>query len=309
MKIHRNAKTTPQTRALIVQRVRTDRWRIADAAVAAGISRRTAAKWLARHRDGGRAALDDRSSRPRRMPRRTPPERVAAILTARHQRLSAWAIAIRVQMPRSTVAAVLVRAGLNRLARLTPPAPVQRYERTRVGELVHLDIKPLARILRVGHRIHGDRRQIVAGAGYEYAHVAVDDYSRVAYVEVLPDQRGGTTAGFLRRTIRWFAQRGVVVERVLTDNGSAYISGVFRAVAHRSRVRLIRSRPRHPQTNGKAERFIQTMLREWAYATAYPHSWRRTRALRPWVRTYNTLRPHTALAYQPPCSRFPRAAQ
>ena len=243
------------------------------------------------------------------MPRRTPPERVAAILTARHQRLSAWAIAIRVQMPRSTVAAVLVRAGLNRLARLTPPAPVQRYERTRVGELVHLDIKPLARILRVGHRIHGDRRQIVAGAGYEYAHVAVDDYSRVAYVEVLPDQRGGTTAGFLRRTIRWFAQRGVVVERVLTDNGSAYISGVFRAVAHRSRVRLIRSRPRHPQTNGKAERFIQTMLREWAYATAYPHSWRRTRALRPWVRTYNTLRPHTALAYQPPCSRFPRAAQ
>lgn len=309
MKLHRNAKTTPQTRALIVQRVQDESWPTAEAARAAGVSRRTVAKWVARYRHGGRPALEDRSSRPHRMPRRTPAAQVTAILVARQRRLTAWTIATQLQMPRSTVAAVLARAGLNRLAALTPPAPVQRYERTRVGELVHLDIKPLARILRVGHRIHGDRRQIVAGAGYEYAHVAVDDYSRVAYVEVLPDQRGGTTAAFLRRTIRWFAQRGVVVERVLTDNGAAYISDAFRAVADRSRVRLIRSRPHHPQTNGKAERFIQTMLREWAYVTAYPHSWRRTRALRPWVRTYNTRRPHTALAYQPPCTRFPRAAQ
>jgi transposase InsO family protein len=187
--------------------------------------------------------------------------------------------------------------------------PVIRYERTRPGELVHLDIKPLARILRVGHRIHGDRRQIVAGAGYEYAHVAIDDYSRAAYVEVLPDQRGGTTAGFLRRVLGWFARRGVRVERVLTDNGSAYISGVFRAMATRHQTRLIRARPRHPQTNGKAERFIQTLIREWAYAVPYTSSWRRTKALRPWVRRYNTARPHTAMGYQPPCARFPRAAQ
>jgi transposase InsO family protein len=207
------------------------------------------------------------------------------------------------------VAAVLVRVGLNRLAHLTPRGPVIRYERTRPGELVHLDIKPLARILRVGHRIHGYRRQIVEGAGYEYAHVAVDDYSRVAYVEVLPDQRGGTAAAFLRRTIAWFARRGVTVERVLTDNGSGYVSAVFAHIAHRARVRLIRSRPRHPQTNGKAERFIQTLIRGWAYAVAYPSSWRRKRALRPWLRHYNVERPHAALAYQPPCARFPRVAQ
>ena len=230
-------------------------------------------------------------------------------MALRQARLTAWAIGGRIQVPRSTVARILVRTGLNRLARLTPPTPVVRYERARVGELVHLDIKPLARILRVGHRMHGDRRQIVEGAGYEYAHVAVDDHSRVAYVEVLADQCGETTAAFLRRTVRWFARRGVIVERVLTDNGSAYVSKVFHRVAQRARVRLIRSRPYHPQTNGKAERFIQTLLREWAYATSYSQSWRRTRALRPWLRTYNTARPHTALGYQPPCSRFPRAAQ
>ena len=309
MKLHRNAKTTPQMRALLVQRVRAQHWTTAAVADAAGVSRRTVCKWLARERQEGRAGLEDRPSIPHRQPRRTPPSTTAAILAARYARRTAWAIAVQLQVPRSTVAAILARAGLNRLARLTPPVPVIRYERTRPGELVHLDIKPLARILRVGHRIHGDRRQIVAGAGYEYAHVAIDDYSRVAYVEVLPDQRGRTTAAFLRRTTRWFAQRGCVVERVLTDNGSAYISDAFKAVAARARIRLIRSRPHHPQTNGKAERFIQTLMREWAYAVAYPHSWRRTRALRPWVRSYNTLRPHTALGYQPPCTRFPRAAQ
>ena len=204
---------------------------------------------------------------------------------------------------------MLVRVGLNRLAHLTPRGPVIRYERTRPGELVHLDIKPLARILRVGHRIHGNRSQVVKGAGYEYAHVAVDDYSRVAYVEVLPDQRGGTTAGFLRRVLGWFARRGIRVERVLTDNGSAYISHAFRAVAVRSPTRLIRARPRHPQTNGKAERFIQTLIRGWAYAVSYPSSWRRILALRPWLRHYNVERPHAALGYQPPCARFPRVAQ
>jgi len=296
-------------RGLLVQRVRESQWSVAAAATAAGISLRTGYKWLARHRAGGVAALEDRPSIPRRQPRRTSPELVARIIAQRHGRHTAWAIAVHLQIPRSTVAAILARAGLNRLPRLTPVGPIQRYERSRPGELVHLDIKPLARILRVGHRIHGDRRRIVSGAGYEYAHVAIDDHSRVAYVEVLPDQRGTTTARFLRRTISWFARRGVRVERVLTDNGSAYISDAFKAVAAVSHVRLIRSRPHHPQTNGKAERFIQTMLREWAYAVPYAHSWKRTRALKPWLRVYNTARPHSALAYHPPCSRFPRAAQ
>jgi transposase InsO family protein len=296
-------------RALIVQRIRQEQWVPATAAAAAGVSVRTTYKWLRRHRLGGQPALEDASSRPHQQPRRTSADTVAAIIAARHERQTAWAIATRLHVPRSTVAAILVRVGLNRLVHLTPRGPVIRYERTRPGELVHLDIKPLARILRVGHRIHGDRRHIVEGAGYEYAHVAVDDYSRVAYVEVLPDQRGGTTAAFLRRTVGWFARRGVTVERVLTDNGGAYRSAVFAHVAHRTRVRLIRSRPRHPQTNGKAERFIQTLIRGWAYGVAYPSSWRRTLALRPWLRHYNVERPHAALAYQPPCVRLPRAAQ
>jgi transposase InsO family protein len=309
VKIHRNAKTTPSMRALIVERVRRDHWRVAEAAAAAGVTRRTAAKWLARHRAGGRPALEDRSSRPHRSPRRTAAAHVTAIVALRHERLPAWAIAVRLQVPRSTVARVLARTGLNRLARLTAAPPVQRYEYPYPGALVHLDVKPLARILRVGHRIHGDRRAIIKGAGWEYVHVAVDDHSRVAYVEVLPDQCGGTTAQFLRRTVRWFAQRGVAICRVLTDNGGAYRSDAFRAVADRAALRTVRSRPYRPQTNGKAERFIQTMLREWAYVAPYSSSWRRTRALRPWLQHYNTTRPHTALGYQPPCSRFSRVAQ
>ena len=309
MKLHRNAKTTPAMRALLVERVRQQQWPPAEAAAAAGISVRTTYKWLRRHRLGGRPALEDASSRPHRQPRRTSAVVTAQIVASRHERLTAWAIGVRLQVPRSTVALVLARVGLNRLARLTPPSPIRRSEWSTVGDLVHLDVKPLARILRVGHRIHGDRRAVVKGAGYEYVHVAIDDRSRAAYVEVLPDQRGGTSAGFLRRTIGWFARRGVTVRRVLTDNAPGYCSDVFGAIAARHHVRLLRSRPQHPQTNGKAERFIQTMIREWAYVVAYPRSWRRTRALRPWLRYYNTARPHTALDYQPPCARFPRAAQ
>ena len=308
MKLHRNAKTTPTMRALIVQRIRQEQWPPAEAAAAAGVSVRTTYKWLRRHRLGGRPALDDASSRPHRQPRRTSADTVSAIVAARHERRTAWAIAIRLQVPRSTVAAVLVRVGLNRLARLEPPAPVHRYERTRPGELVHLDIKPLGRILRVGHRIHPHQRSSV-GAGWEYVHVAVDDYSRAAYVEVLPDQTGPTVAGFLRRTVGWFARRGISVARVLTDNGSGYVSRRFHAMADRCHVRLTRTRPYRPQTNGKAERFIQTLIRGWAYAVSYPSSWRRTLALRPWLRHYNVQRPHAALGYQPPCVRFPRVAQ
>jgi transposase InsO family protein len=295
-------------RALLVHRVRTLHWPVITAAEAAGVARRTAYKWLARHRQGGVRALDDRSSQPHRQPRRTPVAIVSAIVTARQERLTAWAIAVRLQVPRSTVAAILARVGLNRLASLAPAVPVVRYERARPGELVHLDIKPLGRILRVGHRIVPTRRSSV-GAGWEYVHVAVDDHSRAAYVEVLGDQTGATTASFLQRTIRWFARRGVIVQRVLTDNGSAYISRRFQHCASRAGVQLTRSRPYRPQTNGKAERFIQTLIRQWAYRVPYASSWRRTQALRPWLRYYNLERPHAALNYQPPCVRFPRLAQ
>jgi transposase InsO family protein len=298
VKLHRNAKTTPAMRALIGQRIRQEQWPATEAAAAAGISVRTTYKWLRRHRVGGRQALEDASSRPRRQPRRTAPAVMARIVAARYERRPAWAIAVQRQIPRSTVAAVLARAGLNRLARLTPPAPVVRYEWPLPGDMVHLDVNPLGRIAGVGHRIHGDRRARVHGIGWEYAHVAV-----------LPDQTGATTAAFLQRTVAWFARRGVCITRVLTDNGSNYRSHRFRAAAARQRVRLKRSRPYRPQTNGKAERFIQTLIREWAYVRAYTTSARRTRALRPWVRTYNVVRPHAALGYQPPCSRFPRAAQ
>jgi transposase InsO family protein len=308
VKLHRNAKTTPHMRALLVHRVHTLHWSVADAAAAAGVAVRTAYKWLARYRQSGVRGLEDRSSQPHRQPRRTAASVVSAIVAARHERLTAWAIAVQLQVPRSTVAAILARLGLNRLTSLEPAAPVTRYERARPGELVHLDIKPLGRILRVGHRIHPTRRTSV-GAGWEYVHVAVDDHSRAAYVEVLPDQTGATTTGFLRRTIHWFARRGVVVQRVLTDNGSAYRSHRFQRCAARAGVRLTRTRPYRPQTNGKAERFIQTLIRRWAYAVPYPSSWRRTQALRPWLRHYNLERPHAALGYQPPCARFPRLAQ
>ena len=309
MKLHRNAKTTPHMRALLVTRIRHYQWTPAMAAGAAGISVRSVYKWLARHRTGGVAALEDRTSAPHQVPRRTAPAMTARIVAARYERRTAWAIAVQLQVPRSTVAAVLARAGLNRLARLTAPPPVVRYEWPHPGDLVHLDIKPLGRIAGVGHRIHGDRRAHVKGIGWEYVHVAIDDDSRAAYVEVLPDQTGATTAGFLQRTIGWFARRGIRVTRVLTDNGGNYCSRRFAAVAARHAVRLKRARPYRPQTNGKAERFIQTLIREWAYVRPYTTSARRTRALQPWVRTDNVARPHAALGYQPPCSRFPRVAQ
>lgn len=306
MKLHRNARTTPLTRALLIARVRQEGWPISAAADGQGISVRTAYKWLRRGRE---AALEDRPSTPHHQPRRTSATNTAAIIAARYEGLPAWQIAVRLQIPRSTVSAVLARSGLNRLARLQPRLPVQRYERTRPGELVHVDMKRVGRIGVVGHRIHGDRQRRVRGLGWETIHVCVDDFSRVAYVDVLADQHGVTAAAFLGRAHAWFARRGVRLERVMTDNGPAYYSHRFRERCARLRVRHLRTRPYRPPTNGKAERFIQTLLREWAYGAPYPSSWRRTRARRPWLRYYNGQRPHASLSYQPPVTRFPRAAQ
>jgi transposase InsO family protein len=308
MRLHRNAKTTPKGRALIVQRVERDGWTVARTAAAFGVSPRTVHKWRRRAREGGAASLEDRTSIPRRMPRLTRPARVAAVRALRAQRWPGAHIAQRLGVPRATVGAVLRRCGLGRLAPLTAPPPVRRYERARPGELLHVDIKSLGRIQGVGHRIHGDRRRRVRGIGWDHVHVCVDDRSRVAYVEVLPTLHQRDAVGFLERAVAWFARHGVRAESVMTDNGSAYLARAFGTTCARLRLRHLRTRPYTPRTNGKAERFIQTLLREWAYRRAYPTSRRRRRALAPWLRYYNGRRPHTALNYRPPFTRLQTAS-
>jgi transposase InsO family protein len=307
MQLHRNARTTPVTRQLMAQRVIRDQWTCTETAEAFGVSTRTVSKWVHRHRTDGIAGLEDRSSRPFRSPTITAPALVTAIQQLRTDHgVPAWLIGRALGVPRSTVSAWIRRLGLQRVTAV--PQPVQRYEWPRIGDMLHLDIKPLGRIGRVGHRIHGDRRQRARGVGWEYVHVAVDDHSRVAYVEVLPDQQGPTCAAFLRRAVAWWAHRKVAVRRVLTDNGSGYLSRLFRDACGQLQVRHRRTRPYTPRTNGKAERFIQTLLREWAYATAYDDSHARRQALRPWLRYYNRERPHASLDYLAPWSRLTCAA-
>lgn len=307
MKQHPNSKLTPLTRAALAERIDGLGWSVADAAQAMSISVRTAYRWLARHRAEGAAGLADRSSRAHRIPRRTSGAVCERIETLRHRRLTAAQIAVRLAMPRSTVAAVLKRCGLERLSRLTPKPPVVRYERERPGELLHLDVKKLGRFRRVGHRIHGDRRRNTPHAGWDFVHVCIDDHSRLAYVEVLGDERAESTTAFLRRSVRWLRQRGIRAERVMTDNGSGYIAKDFARACRELGLRHLRTRPYTPRTNGKAERFIQTLLREWGYARPYRTSRQRTRKLDPWLRYYNRLRPHSALRGLPPQSRIRRS--
>jgi transposase InsO family protein len=280
-------------------------WRVSDAAAAAGVSVRTAAKWRARWRLEGAEGLLDRSSRPRRQPRRTPPDRVEAIVHLRRLRMTAAEIAELLGMALSTVSLILKRVGLGRRSRLEPLEPVNRYEHQRPGELVHLDIKKLARFERPGHRLLGrGRGRHHAGAGYEYLHVCVDDYSRLAYTELLPDERGSTVAGFLHRATNPFAAHGITIKRVLTDNGSGYLSHTFAERCTQLQIKHSRTRPRRPQTNGKAERFIQTILREWAYARLYSSSNERAQTLPTWINHYNYRRPHGSLSHQPPATRL-----
>jgi len=304
MRLHPNAKTTPKARALLVQRLETGGWTVRQSAAAAGVSVRTAQKWRARYRAEGLAGLADRAHAPHRVPHRTRPAQVAAIRALRAQRLAGAVIAHRLGLPRSTVGGVLRRLGLARLPALKPPVPVRRYERARAGELLHVDIKSLGCIAGVGHRIHGDRRTRVRGIGWEHVHVCIDDATRVAYVEVRPTLQTADVVGFLARAVAWFATRGVRAERVMTDNGSAYLSRPFAAACQRLGLRHLRTRPYTPRTNGKAERFIQTLLREWAYRRPYVSSARRRRALTPWLRYYNQRRPHTSLNYVAPLTRL-----
>jgi transposase InsO family protein len=309
VQIHANAKLVPSMRLLLVQRVVEERWKVAEVAVAFGISERTVYRWLARWRAGDRR-LVDRSSAPRRVPRRTPRRVEALIERLRRLRMTSTRIAAQLAMAVSTVGAVLARLGLNRVSRLEPPEPPNRYERRRSGELVHFDIKGLGRFARPGHRVTGRGPAGYAGQkgmGWEYVHVAIDDYSRVAYVEVLSDQRRQSAIAFLERATAWFAARGAPVGEIITDNGSCYASRDFAAACARLGLRHLRTRPHRPRTNGKAERFIQTMLREWAYAAVYRTSDHRALALQPWLDYYNQRRPHGALGHRAPGTRLPAA--
>jgi transposase InsO family protein len=303
VELHGNARLTPRGRALMCQRVRHDGWSPKAAAEAAGCSERTCYRWLARY-DAGEPLID-RSSAPRKVANRTPDEVVAEIERLRRLRWTSTRIAAELHMATSTVCAVLTRIGLHRLSRLEPPEPPNRYCRRHPGELVHIDVKKLGRFDRPGHRVMGTRTGTRnRGAGWDYLHVCVDDTSRLAYVEVLPNERGVTAVGFLARAAAWFATRGVTVQRVMTDNGAPYRSTAWTSWCADHDIRHLRTRPYRPQTNGKAERFIQTLLREWAYAAAYQDSAHRTRALAPWINYYNHHRPHSSLGHKPPASRL-----
>ena len=314
MKLHGNAALSSRGRRRLVERVVVEGWTLAAAAAAAGVSVRCARKWVGRYRLEGERGLCDRSSAPRRVANRTSEERVRVIVLLRRLRFTAAEIAELLAMALSTVSGILTRLGLGRLGRLGLEQPV-RYEHSRPGELVHIDVKRLGRIEGgAGKRVTGikrnpDKRRLDAAGverkviGWEYVHVAIDDYSRLAYAEVLPDERATTAIGFLRRAVAFYRRRGIRVERLLTDNGSAYVSARHALACRRLGIRHSRTRPYRPQTNGKAERFIRTLLAGWAYGAIYRSSQDRTAALDGWLWHYNHRRRHSALGHQPPVSR------
>jgi transposase InsO family protein len=315
MRCHANARLSPIGRRLLVDRIERDRWTVRRAAESAGISERTARKWLARFRAEGAAGLHDRSSAPRTVANRTDSQTVAAICALRRLRFSGPELAELLGLPCSTVSAVLKRCGMGKLGRLGLQ-PAERYERERPGELIHIDIKKLGRIQGgAGKRITGVRRnpdptrRDAAGVdrrtiGWEYVHVAVDDATRLAYAEVLDDEKAVTATAFLRRAVRFFARHGITVERVLTDNGSAYLSTMHAIACRALGIRHLRTRPRRPQTNGKAERFIRTLQAGWAYGAIYASSRERTTALDGWLWHYNHRRRHQAIGRQAPITRL-----
>jgi transposase InsO family protein len=313
MNIHKNARLTPLGRERVVNEVASGLTPEA-AARAAGVCPRTVRKWVARFRAEGLKGLKDRSSRPRRLHRPTPTAIVEKVEARRRQRWTGKQIAIEVGVSPATVSRILKRLGLNRIKALEPAEPVRRYERQHPGELIHIDIKKLGRFDRVGHRITGDRRGQSSrrgirqgkawGAGWEFVHVAIDDASRVAFSKILPDERRESAVAFLEAAVAYYESLGVKVDRVMTDNGPCYKSLAFRDACKRLGLRHIRTRPYTPKTNGKAERFIQTALREWAYAQAYPTSHHRGAELPLWLHRYNWHRPHGSLNSKPPISRL-----
>lgn len=305
MNIHKHARLTPSGRALLVQRVLQEGWQVAVAAEAAGISRRTAYKWLARFKAEGFAGLQDRSCRPHRSPRACPAEEIKRFEQHRRQRMPLWRIARECGRSLATVGRHMQRLGLSRLAALQPPEPIRRYERASPGELLHIDTKRLGRIRGVGHRITGDRASNRnRGIGWDAVHLAIDDHSRVSFALIKPDETALSCVEFLRQAVAYYASLGVRIDRVMTDNGSGY-KNAFKAACAELGIRHIRTRPYTPKTNGKAERFVQTSLREWAYARPYESSEQRTAALQPFLDHYNWHRPHSALNHQPPITRIP----
>jgi transposase InsO family protein len=311
MKLHGNARTCPKSRKLLVERIESRTWSLAAAAKAAGVSERTAYRWLKRWREEGEAGLADRSSRPQRSPTQLAAAKVDAIEKLRRLWMTAAQIAEMLSLALSTVSLWLKRIGLGRRSRLEPPEPPNRYERRHPGELVHVDIKTLGRISKrgAGWRMTGSRKSQfkVRDRGvtrYEYVHVAVDDHSRLAYAEVLDDLDSAAAIGFLRRAVRWFSERGIAVREVMTDNGSAYVSFAHRDACAELGIRHLRIKPGRPRTNGKAERFIQTLKNEWAYARVYGSSDERAAALSFFLSHYNYRRPHGSLGHKPPASRL-----
>lgn len=304
MNIHQRARTCFASRVLLIKRVREQGWPVEKAANALGITERTAYKWLARFRNEGLAGLHDRTSRPHRIPRQTAAPQRERILALRQERLTGSTIALALGMAKSTVSRILQRAGLGKLRHVEAQEPVRRYERATPGELLHIDIKKLGKIGQVGHRIHGDHSIRKRGIGWEYAHVCIDDATRLAYVEVLPSERRDQAVAFLGRAAQWFHQQGVTIQRIMTDNGSCYRSGDFRNACKALGARHIFTRPYRPKTNGKAERFIQTMTRQWAHGVAYNSSEERQAALPHWLRYYNYDRPHAGLRGRSPIDRL-----
>ena len=304
MNIHHNARTTPHSRMVLVQRMQAGAC-AGEVAASLGVSVRTVYKWLARYRAEGAGGLADRTSRPHRLAQRLSGSLIDLVMRLRREfRMTASRIAQSLRLARSTVAALLRRAGLGKLNWLDPKPPPRRYERQAPGELIHLDTKKLARFWRPGHRVTGDRQGQSRNAGWDFIHVCIDDHSRLAYVETLADERGESTAAFLQRAVAWFAGQGVHVQRVMTDNGSGYKAKLFQAACAALGLRQLYTRPYTPKTNGKAERFIQTLLREWAYSRAYDDSDQRNAHLPVWLHRYNHHRPHASLGAKPPISRL-----
>jgi len=305
MNTHKNARLTRLGRERIVKMVEGGQTRKA-VSEAAGVCPRTVCKWVARYRSEGVDGLADRSSRPRRLYRPTPQAVVESVEALRRQRSPGKQIAAELGISPATVSRILKRLGLNRISALEPAPPVRRYEREHPGELIHIDIKKLGRFDRVGHRITGDRRgqSNTRGVGWEFVHVCIDDASRIAFSQILPDEKKESAVAFLRAAVAYYASLGVKVARVMTDNGSCYKAFAFRDACRDLGLKHIRTRPYTPKTNGKAERFIQTALREWAYAQAYPSSHRRAEELPRWLHRYNWHRPHSSLNSKPPISRL-----
>jgi transposase InsO family protein len=303
MDYHQNARLTIHSRAQMVENVITRGFTLKQAAACANVSARTAAKWVARYRAGGADALADRSSRPRRLHRPTSGELTARVVGLRRERWTGVRIAQQTGLSRATVSRILRRAKLNRMRDLESAPAVQRYEHARPGDLLHLDIKKLGRIARPSHRVTGDRRDSVRRIGWEYVHVAIDDHSRIAFSAIFPDEKQNSAVAFLKAAVAYYARLGIRFRAVLTDNGSAYRSATFARACAELGIKHRFTRPYTPRTNGKAERFIQTALREWAYARPYQNSELRARELPLWLHQYNWQRPHASLGLSPPISR------